>query len=153
MSRSLQQRRRSIMACCRVRGTDYNSACTNPLEGDCHYLHYPFHSLARGQPTEGTQPCPSLENWIKDLLSMAPPIRTKLSFSHSQSLPSGISISLLSVSIRGLMCYNEHKMWLKVHWKSNLLPPWTLLVLTSFCHVLCLMSFDFSKSSLMLIDF
>ena len=26
---------------------------------------------------EGTQPCPSTENWIKDLLSMAPPIRTR----------------------------------------------------------------------------
>ena len=29
------------------------------------------------------------ENWIKDLLSMAPPIRTRVSFPHSQSLPSG----------------------------------------------------------------
>ena len=26
---------------------------------------------------ERTQPCPSTENWIDDLLSMAPPIRTK----------------------------------------------------------------------------
>ena len=25
---------------------------------------------------EGTQPCPSTENWMKDLLSMALPIRT-----------------------------------------------------------------------------
>ena len=84
---------------------------------------------------------PINKHWIKDLLSMAPPIRTRPRFWHSQSLPSGISISLLSVSIRGLMCYNEHKMWLKVHWKSNLLPPWTLLVLTSFCHVLWLCFF------------
>ena len=38
---------------------------------------------------EGTQPCPSTENWIKDLLSMAPPVRTRPSFPHSQSLPSG----------------------------------------------------------------
>ena len=38
---------------------------------------------------EGTQPCPSTENWIKDLLSMAPPIRTRPSFHLSQSLPSG----------------------------------------------------------------
>ena len=36
---------------------------------------------------EGTQPQPSTENWIKDLLSMAPPIRTRPSFPHSQSLP------------------------------------------------------------------
>ena len=38
---------------------------------------------------EGTQPHPSTENWIKDLLSMAPPIRTRPSFPLSQSLPLG----------------------------------------------------------------
>ena len=37
---------------------------------------------------EGTQPLPSTENWIKDLLSMALPIRTRPSFPLSQSLPS-----------------------------------------------------------------
>ena len=35
---------------------------------------------------QGTQPCPSTENWIKDLLNMVPPIRTS---PLSQSLPSG----------------------------------------------------------------
>ena len=38
---------------------------------------------------EGTQPQLSIENWIKDLLSMAPPIGTRSSFPLSQSLPSG----------------------------------------------------------------
>ena len=40
---------------------------------------------------EGTQPHPSTENSIKDLLSMAPPIRTRpsLVLSVGQSLPSG----------------------------------------------------------------
>ena len=38
---------------------------------------------------EGTQPYPSAENWIKDLLSMVLPTRARLSFPHSQSLPSG----------------------------------------------------------------
>ena len=38
---------------------------------------------------EGTQLQPSTENWIKDLLSIAPPIKTRPSFPHSQSLPSG----------------------------------------------------------------
>ena len=38
---------------------------------------------------EGTQLHPSTENWIKVLLSMALPIRTRLSFPLSQSLPSG----------------------------------------------------------------
>ena len=35
------------------------------------------------------QPCPSTENWIKDLLSMASPIRARPRFPHSQALPSG----------------------------------------------------------------
>ena len=38
---------------------------------------------------EETQIHPSTENWIKDLVSMALPIRTRPSFPHSQSLPSG----------------------------------------------------------------
>ena len=38
---------------------------------------------------EGTESYPLAENWTKDLLSMAPPIRTRLSFPHSQSIPSG----------------------------------------------------------------
>ena len=38
---------------------------------------------------EGTQLHPSTENWIKDLLNMALPIRTRPSFPNSQSLTSG----------------------------------------------------------------
>ena len=38
---------------------------------------------------EGTQPHSSTENWIKDLLIMALPIRTRSIFPLSQSLPSG----------------------------------------------------------------
>ena len=38
---------------------------------------------------EGTQSHLSTENWIKDLLSMAPHIRTRPSFPLSHSLPSG----------------------------------------------------------------
>ena len=38
---------------------------------------------------ERTQLHPSTGNWIKDLLSMAPPIRTRPSVPLSQSLPSG----------------------------------------------------------------
>ena len=48
--------------------------------------HY---SLAAGKYREGTQLHPSTENRIKDLLSMAPPIRIRPSFPLSQSLPSG----------------------------------------------------------------
>ena len=38
---------------------------------------------------EGTELHPSTENWIKDLLSMVSPIRTRPSFPLNQSLPSG----------------------------------------------------------------
>ena len=38
---------------------------------------------------EGTQLHPPTENWIKDLLSLAPPIRTRPRFPLSQSLQSG----------------------------------------------------------------
>ena len=46
---------------------------------------------------EGTQLHPSTKNWIKDLLSRAPPIRTRLSFPLSQSLPSGSFHKLLII--------------------------------------------------------
>ena len=38
---------------------------------------------------EGTQLHPSTENWIKDLLNIALPIRAKYSIPLSQSIPSG----------------------------------------------------------------
>ena len=49
---------------------------------------------------EGTQLHPSPENWIKNLLSMTPPIRRRPSFPLSQSHQE-VSISLSSFSIRG----------------------------------------------------
>ena len=55
------------MACCVIRDSEYNSTCTSPFEGGCHYLPsfhfsrsvlpsslrllYPNHSLASGQTT------------------------------------------------------------------------------------------------------
>ena len=41
----------------------------------------------RSNNREGTQPRPSTENWTKDWLSMAPPIRIRPSFPYSQSHP------------------------------------------------------------------
>ena len=84
-----------------LRSPEYNSACTNPFEGGCHYFHYSYHSLASGQTTgrENSTPFPpSTENWIKDLLSMALPctVFPLVSLSHHKA-----SISLLSLSIRG----------------------------------------------------
>ena len=54
-------------------------------------IFLPFHTSLWPQVNnnEGTQPHPSTENWIKDLLCMAPAIRTRPSFPFSQSLPSG----------------------------------------------------------------
>ena len=56
--------------------------------------------LLRSNNREGTQPHPPTENWIKDLLSMALPIRTRpsffLSLAHQEA-----SISLLSLSLGG----------------------------------------------------
>ena len=43
----------------------------------------------RSNNSVGTQPHPSTENYIKGLLSMSLPIKTRLSFPHSQSLLSG----------------------------------------------------------------
>ena len=77
-----------MVACCRVGVTDCSSACMGPSEGGRHYLHHLHHSLVSGQTT-GREHSPSTENWIKDLLSMALPIRTRPSFPVSQSLPSG----------------------------------------------------------------
>ena len=44
--------------------------------------------LPRVNSREGTQLYPSTENWIKDLLSMALPIRARPRFPHRQSLSS-----------------------------------------------------------------
>ena len=49
---------------------------------------------------EGTQPCPSTENWIKDLLTMASSIRIRPSFPHSQCSYQAAFKSLLSLSKR-----------------------------------------------------
>ena len=82
VSRSLQWRHWSVVACHRLRGM-------GPFEGGHHYLHYLHRSLVTGQQQGGTQLRPSTENWIRDLLSFPPPIRTRPSFPHSQSLQLG----------------------------------------------------------------
>ena len=70
-------------------GTECSSTCMGPLKKVAiifitSTIVWPWVSNR-----EGTQLHPSTENWINNLLSMAPPIRTKPSFSLSQSLPSG----------------------------------------------------------------
>ena len=90
------------MAYCRVRDTECSSACMGPSEGGHHYLHYLHYSLVSGQKTgREHRPCPSIENWITDLLGMAhpseqDPVSPSVNFSHQK-----VSISLLSISFRG----------------------------------------------------
>ena len=74
-SRSLQQRHGSKVA------------CRSPFEGN--YCNHPYHSLASGKTTGRGHSHNPKENWIKDLLSMALPNRTRPRFPFSQSLPSG----------------------------------------------------------------
>ena len=65
--------------------TQLHTVCDiSPFEGGVHYFH---HNLVSGQTGGGENP--STEKQIKDLLSMAPPVRTRPSFPHSQSFPSG----------------------------------------------------------------
>ena len=63
------------------RGTEYNGPGISPFEG------LPLR-LPRPKYRQETQPHPPLENWIKDLLSMALPIRARPRFPHRQSLSS-----------------------------------------------------------------
>ena len=44
VSKSPWQRRGLTVACCRVRGTEYNSLGISPFEGGCHYHHYPYNT-------------------------------------------------------------------------------------------------------------
>ena len=49
-----------MVACCRVKGIEYDSASMGPFEGGHHYLHYLHHSLASGQAT-GREHRPAFE--------------------------------------------------------------------------------------------
>ena len=82
---------------------------------------------------ERTQPYPSTENWTKDLMSMAPPIRTRPTLPHRQSLPSGSFQSFLSYSSEGRQNENHN------HRKLTKLITWTTALSNSMklCAMLC----------------
>ena len=73
-------------------------------------------------PKERTQPQPSTENWIKDLLIMAPPIRTRPSSASVSLSLQEASISLLFLSIRGQTeCNHNHRKLTKpITWTTAL---------------------------------
>ena len=79
------------MAYFRVGGTEPSSVCMGSFEGGHHYLLYLQFGL-RSNNREGTQ---IIENWIKDLLTMAHRTRPTASLSHQEAL-----ISLLSLCQR-----------------------------------------------------
>ena len=63
VSRSLQQRCGSGVACCRVGGTECSIACMETFEEGHHYLHYLHHNLASGQTTR-KEPSPTHQQKI-----------------------------------------------------------------------------------------
>ena len=67
----------------------YWCAGVSPLEGGRHYHRDPHHSLASGKTTGRERSPTPTEDWVKDLPSMAPPIRARPRFPHNQSLASG----------------------------------------------------------------
>ena len=73
---------------------------------------------------KGTQLHPSTENWIKDLLSMAPPIRIRSRFPPppSQSLPSGSFHKPHSYSSEGRQNenHNHRKLTKLITWTTTL---------------------------------
>ena len=77
------------VVCCRVRGPELGSGAWDLLREVTIIFITSTIVWPQVNSREGTQPHPSTENWIKVLLSMAPPIRTRPSFPLSQSISSG----------------------------------------------------------------
>ena len=100
VSKSLWRRHMSTVACCRARGTEYNSV-HKFFWRRCHYLHYPYHRLALGQITEREHSPTNQQKigwkiykaWSRP--SEQDPVSPTVSRSHLDA-----SISLLSLSIR-----------------------------------------------------
>ena len=88
VSSSLRWRCGSVVARGRVGGTVCGSACMDLLKEVAIIFITSIIVWPQVDKRKGTQPHPSRENWIKDLLSMVLPIRTKPSFPLSKSPPS-----------------------------------------------------------------
>ena len=96
MPRRPQWRCGSAVARFRAGDTECSRACTRP--GKKVAVIFPTSTTIWSQVNrEGSQPT---ENCITHLLNLSPPIRTRSSFPHSQSLQEA-SISLFSLSFRG----------------------------------------------------
>ena len=101
-SRSLGLRHGLTLACCSVRGTEYNSAGISPFEGGHHYFHYTPHSLHLGKTT-AREHSPTLKQKIRLKIYWAWPHPSEQDPDSPTASPSHqeASTSLLSLSIRG----------------------------------------------------
>ena len=102
VSRCLQRRCGSAVACYRDGGSECSSACMGPFEGDFHYLQSLHYSLASGQII-GREHSPTHQQkiglmiyWAWPCPSEQDPVSPSVSLSHQEA-----SVSLLSFSIRG----------------------------------------------------
>ena len=77
----------NVVACCRVGGTECSGTCMQSLKKVTIVFITSTTIWPQVNSREGIQLHPSTENRIKHLLSMAPPIRLRPSFSLSQCLP------------------------------------------------------------------
>ena len=80
----------------------------------------------RSSKREGTQHRPSEENWIKDLLSMAPPIRPRPSLPQVSLTGQEASISLLPSPSEGRQTenHNHRKLTSLITWNTACLTQW-----------------------------
>ena len=72
-----------MVACCRVGGTEYSSACMGPFEGHHQYFHYLHHSLASGD-SEVKRLSAMQETWVQ-FLSWEDHMEKKMA-THSSTL-------------------------------------------------------------------
>ena len=77
-----QQRRALAVACCVGLGHWVQQCMMGPFEGGHHYVITSTIVWPQVKQQGGNIAPPITENWIKDLLSMAPPIRTRPSFPY-----------------------------------------------------------------------
>ena len=94
-----------------------------PFEEGHHYLHYLHRVWLQVKQQGRNTALPIKENWIKDLLNMAPPIRTRPSFPLSQSFPSESfhkALTILYQRAERLKNHNHKKLTNLITWTTAL---------------------------------
>ena len=97
VSRSLQQKHGSVVACCRIGGIECSNVSMGIFEGGCHYLHYLHHSLVPGKYADDSTLIAESEEELKSLLMKvkeeSEKIDLKLSIQKTKIMASGPIIS------------------------------------------------------------